>query len=68
MYKQNEYPPAVQKHTHRAFFLSFGESGGFVEFYRLLLRGGTVAVCEHFSICSTVIYPNSMQIKKSCYI
>lgn len=69
MYKQSEYPPAVQKHTHQTFFyLSFGESGVFVEFYKLLLRRGTVVVHEYFSICSIVIYPNSMQIKKRCYI
>jgi len=69
LYKQSEYTLAVQKHTHWTFFsLSFGELGVLVEFYKLLLRGGTVVVHEYFSICSFVIYQNSMQIKKSCYI
>lgn len=66
VYKQSEYPPAVQKHTHRASFSLLGSQEGLWNFYRLLLRGGTVVVCEHFSICSIVIFPNSTQIKRSC--
>lgn len=35
--------------------------------YELLLRGER-GVCDYFSICSFVIYTDSMQIKRSCFI
>lgn len=64
-HKQNDYPVAFGWPTHPWMFFEMG---------RVVCAGLWAAskrwtrLCDYFSICSFVIYTDSMQIKRSCYI